>query len=1173
MEIGETASLTAMVNPAEASNKDVTWSTASDAIATVDDNGLVTAISDGVTEITVTSVADPTISAICKVTVKKGIVPVTGISLNEHSKELEEGDNFTLIATITPEDATDKTVTWTTSNPAVATVTDNGVVTAVTAGTATILATASNGAFDQCEITVVRGDVDVERISLSNTELTLTEGEETDLLAIVLPADATDKHVRWSLHDDSIINLDPVTEEDADGNVITNKALIKALKAGETNIIVTSVSNPKATAMCKVTVKAVYIPVTTVTLDPTEKTIEEGESFTITPTVEPENATEPALTWSSSAEAIATVSENGEVTGVTPGSAIIYATASNGVYGQCVVTVVRGDVDVERISLSNTELTLTEGEETDLLAIVLPADATDKHVTWSVPDETVINLTPATEEDADGNVITNRSLIKALTAGETIITVTSVSNPKATAVCKVTVKSAYIPVTKVTLDPSEKTIEEGETFIITPNVEPENATEPGLTWSSSAEAVATVSDNGEVTGITPGTATIYATASNGSYGQCVVTVVRGEVNVERISLSNTELYLTEGEETDIFAIVLPTDATDKRVTWSLADDDIISLAEPLEDEIESAAPSKCYIKALKAGETTITVTSVSNPEVTAECKVTVSPLFIAVEGITLNEHYKEVLEGTIFTLVATVTPENATNKEVTWSTSAESIAVVSDSGEVTALSTGTATIYATTSNGLYDSCEVTVVKGEVPVIGLALTSYELFLTEGEVTDLDAFIRPSDATDQRVTWSIDQSSVASVVDASYVNENGSRVNTSIVTAGVAGEAIITVTSVANPEVYAECKVTVTPAFMAVEGIELNRTSLVMTEGETFDLIAIITPENATDSSVAWVSSNVDVATVSDTGVVTASKAGNSVIHATASNGLFATCDVTVLPRTIEVESIYVEPSELIIWQGEEAVLKAIVLPEDATDKTITWTSNAPDIVSVEDGVVLGLQEGIATVMAKSVNGKTAFCAVKVKGRPLTPKQLLRKGDGTTSTFVIMMPISDAELAENGYNFVTGYTDKEGVSSIIADTPLRYSHTTPEIYNNPEYDFWAFAYVRSESGEVINSNLRHLDGREEVCVDASVYGFNTKGGSVKGAEDWITVMPKKVRIEASSNNEMEISIFTLTGLQVYERSFTGNNRVVEEIELSQFVAGPYVVTVKCDGEEKSKKIVVR
>ncbi len=175
----------------------------------------------------------------------------------------------------------------------------------------------------------------------------------------------------------------------------------------------------------------------------------------------------------------------------------------------------------------------------------------------------------------------------------------------------------------------------------------------------------------------------------------------------------------------------------------------------------------------------------------------------------------------------------------------------------------------------------------------------------------------------------------------------------------------------------------------------------------------------------------------------------------------------------------------------------------------------------------------------------------------------------------MDLSDTELVDHGYQFVVGYTDSYGQSAIIAQTPLRYCHTTSEIFNNPSYDFWTFAFIENEAGEIACSNLRHLDGEEEVCFDPSIYCFDLSGrrSMVNDGGDWLTVTPKGLSISINNPDETTLAVYTASGVKVYSKTYSGETQLTDMIELTRFVPGSYLVTLNCAGDVKAKKILVR
>ena len=253
------------------------------------------------------------------------IYKVTGVSLNTNSLTLEEGGTATLTATVEPDEASNKNVTWESSDSSVATVDTSGKVTAVGAGNTTIKATV-DGKSAECSVTVKEAaNVPVESVSLDKTSLGLTEGETAQLTATVEPEDASNKNVTWSTSNASIATVD------ANGEVT-------AVSAGTATI--TATADGKS-ATCTVTVTADTVPVTGVSLNKTSTSLYVGDTETLTATVQPGNASNQTVTWSTSDPSVATV-ENGTVTAVGRGTATITVTTVDGGFtAGCTVTVSR----------------------------------------------------------------------------------------------------------------------------------------------------------------------------------------------------------------------------------------------------------------------------------------------------------------------------------------------------------------------------------------------------------------------------------------------------------------------------------------------------------------------------------------------------------------------------------------------------------------------------------------------------------------------------------------------------------------------------------------------------------------------------------------------------------------------------------------------------------------
>ena len=245
---------------------------------------------------------------------------------------------------------------------------------------------------------------------------------------------------------------------------------------------------------------------------------------------------------------------------------------------------------------------------------------------------------------------------------------------------------------------------------------------------------------------------------------------------------------------------------------------------------------------------------------------------VHVQSVNLSEASLELGAGETKTVTASVLPENATNKELIWSSSNNSVATV-ENGLITALNEGKITITVKSKDGYKSSSLELTVNKKPPVINvesISLDKTELNMLTGDRVALSATVLPDNAKNKSVTWSSSDESVATV------NNRGR------VTAAGAGTATITATSV-DGGFTATCTINVIQKIVPVVGVSLNTDELEINVGGTSSLVATVLPINATNKGVSWNSTDPNVATVSDDGVVTAISAGETIITVTTSDG--------------------------------------------------------------------------------------------------------------------------------------------------------------------------------------------------------------------------------------------------------------------------------------------------
>lgn len=470
-------------------------------------------------------------------------------------------------------------VSWISSDGSVAGVSSNGVVTANNAGSTTITATTAYGHKINSCISVVESS---GGYNVNNTKINV--GDHASVALLPKNNSSNDYIVKCESNDPSIASIDSPYGYPP---VYSTGVSVKGVSMGECTITATSYLGEVISFNVTVTSKA-----TSIKFSSTSTTVNRGKTKTLEPTVTP-SPTQSTLTWSSSDESIATVDQNGVITGVSCGQAVITVQTDNGYSATCTVTV---NVPAETLTMEQSSITVTKGYTDKVVAVPDPVDTTDT-ITYSTSSSTYVSVNSST------------GVISGNKAGTATITATASSGAKA--YCTVTVVEAETPVTGITLEPSVLNIHIGELYTLSPTVLPSGATNKQLVWSVSDSSIATVNQTGVVKGISNGTTVVTATTVDGGYSvSCTVNVV---IDVSSISLNIHQSNLSIGSSVQLEATVLPENATDKTVKWISADETVASV------------DSTGLVTARKAGGVLITA-SVSGGEYTDTCYVKVSGL-------------------------------------------------------------------------------------------------------------------------------------------------------------------------------------------------------------------------------------------------------------------------------------------------------------------------------------------------------------------------------------------------------------------------------------------------------------------------------------------------------------------------------------------------------------------
>ena len=801
--------LQAMVtDPAEP----IIWSSDAPNIATVE-NGLVTAIRPGIAIITAMQNIQGVVKrATCVITVQQS---VTSITIDPPVLNLAIGEYQTLHANITPKLAGIR-LNWKTSDEKVVKIIEANPLTLTVQGVAGGNAVIS--AINEDNIVVGYSHVTIRqpvtRIALSDTNVFINiDAKSIQLRAIVYPENALNKNIVWTSSNTQIAR-------------VNENGLVSLVKPGEVSIIARSADNPAVMELCNITIE---VPVSTVALDEREVIMYVGQSQRLTYSVLPINASKTAVTWTSTKPNIATVDAAGRVTAKSVGSTVIMLkTLDGGHTAYCTVTVRQ---IAEGIKFDSPDLELMTGQVHEMEYTLIPTNATDAELVWEASDTRIVVVDDSGKVTAKGPGIA--FIIARTQAG-------------GMSYIKVTVKE---PVSGLLLNFSEKTIYVRESFDLKASVSPSGASNLGVEWKSSNNDVATVTDTGEVVGISAGMAIITATTKDGGKtANCVVTVKERVTSMLvlptmfRVGINKSltvEVYINKDEL-----------LSNQDIRWVSSNSDIASVNK------------NGKVTGHKLGFATITgyAQDGSGAQASSEVEVVVSAT-----RVTADKTFINMLVGETVHVNVKIEPSNVTYKKPRWEflTDGDDIVAVDEDGYITGLKEGTVTLVARAADdsGKGATLYITVNK-RVPATSVILSDKKLVMIQGEQRDIRPVLNPIGSTDG-LTWSSDNNAVASV------NKTSGRVK-----ANATGTAYIT--AMTDSGKTASTEITV---------IGLNVTKLELEQYSRYTLQV----EGAT-SRVTWDVANPEIAEVRNGMIITKAR-GSTTITATV-NGRKLTSKLTV-----------------------------------------------------------------------------------------------------------------------------------------------------------------------------------------------------------------------------------------------------------------------------------------
>ena len=775
--------------------------------------------------------------------------------------------------------------------------------------------------------------------------------------------------IEWSSSDPS------VAEISADGT-------LTAVSPGTATITASGVCMPASIQIAVSEPESISLSATTLTIGAGES-VTDGLICTVTP-----ERLFGELRWSSSNTRYVKVDKaSGAITGVRTGSATVTVSTPSGLTASCKVTVRSAPRSVK---LSVGATTLGVGDRAALSAS-FNSGAHSHGIRYAVSDESILRV-------EDGRAY-------AIAPGTATVTAKTFNNK--TSSLKITVVPAP---ESVTFNSDATILGVGQTHTLSAAVNSESAS--AISYSGSDDAIATVSENGEVVALQKGTITVTATAYNGASASHTLTVV---AEPGRIDLSASSATLCVGEKMDAPVVAIP----DNGMTGGLS-------FKSSNTRYATVSPTG-RVSALRAGSVTITVTAYNGVTAKYSLKIVKAPTKLTLSGVKL------LGVGDRAALKVTANSGAGVGHYSLSSSDPGVLEIDPETRQIVGVAPGTATVTVKNFNNKTASLKITVVpepesvtfSSDAPVLGVG-QSYAL------------------------------SAAVNSESASAISYSGS--DDAIATVSVSGEVTalqkgtITVTATAYNGVSASQTLSVVPAPTKMEILE---NPIYLGVGEALTDALQLRFDEGSAASLSYKSSNTRYVKVDASGKLTGVRVGSATITVTTHNGVTETCKVIVQKAPSKV-TLRLPMSAFSVGQIQTAEVNVTGRGH------YSLSSSDPDVVAVEEGNILrALREGQVTITAKTYNGKTAsaklrVCPAPTQAHPVTERASVGEGMQLQAEFVVnegsyatfRYEVADPELAQvDESGCVTGL--KRGHTQIIATTHNGVSATMElEILPGPD-----------------------------------------------------------------------------------------------------------------------------
>ena len=914
-------------------------------------------------DLTVTSKANPELTATCRINImyKKDIVPSEVKILSDRLITIKIREERVMKTAISPDGAQNKTLQWWSSDSEVLSVDQTGKIVGLKEGTVDLRASSlvNKNAFDYIKVRVKKELVTKVEIDRPDEDYVfeIPDGVPSTIPYKLLPENASDLRVKFES-----LNTD-IVEVDAE----TNRLIGKTPSNEKVKVKITALGGSNVSAECWVRVVA-KVSTDKISIDKTLSLIP-GEKGKFVVGYEPSTSTDRLVTWATSDHQIVKIANDGSYEAVQAGDAEITVTLTSNqtIKATCKVKVLPR-VTTTGVTLIQT-LKLGKGAKYTFAPQVLPANATDQELTWTVVEG---------HANIEFNEIDRTVVGKEV--GTAKVRVSLKNYPQLSSECAITIE-ALVPLTStVAFEKESYEVEQGKTLELPLKYTPKEANNLDLSFRSAddktvsiqlhpdkyghalvrglalTEAGKPITVTGTLRGVTPAQeffTTITVTPAKHilpapatfAAKQKTITVLEGATGVIALDV-----------DPDLFDI--------RKLNWTSSD--------PLKCPVENNG----VVSPTEKGTYTVTISSASHSE-TVKVEVVRAETGVDVVDITAFDAPATltVVKGATGAIVlSNVQPANGSLTSLSWTSSKTDVATVNDKGIVTALTVGETTVTIKAKNNTTKEVMVKVIEEEVAPVDI--TAFDAPATLTVVKGATGVIvlsniQPANGSLTSLSWT------SSKTDVATVNDKG------VVTALSVGETTVTIKAKNDATKEVTVKVIeAEDASVEITAFDAPETLTVVKGATGVIVLSNIEPANGSLTSLSWTSSKTDVATVNDKGIVTALTVGETTVTIKAKNDTTKEVTVKVIDASNPeqpkpaLENFEAPESPVTVVEGNSTLVNLKLTPADGDTSKLTWTSSDEDILTVKNGVVTGVKAGEATITVKDENDKSIEFKVKV-----------------------------------------------------------------------------------------------------------------------------------------------------------------------------------------------------